>query len=67
MALKPSISLLTAWIAACQAMVILAMLLTIVGFVLAVVALCKGKLYANFYKLGGVLLFLAGKKESFDS
>ncbi len=49
----------SAWIAACQAMVILALVLTIVSFVLAVVALCKGKLYANFYKLGGVLLFLA--------
>ncbi|XP_071805422.1 transmembrane protein 47-like [Asterias amurensis] len=49
----------SAWIAACQAMVILALLLTIVSFVLAVVALCKGKLYANFYKLGGILLFLA--------
>ncbi|XP_022090345.1 transmembrane protein 47-like [Acanthaster planci] len=47
------------WLSACQALTIMALLLTVIGLVLAIIALFKGKRFANLYKIAGVLQFVA--------
>ncbi|XP_038075698.1 transmembrane protein 47-like [Patiria miniata] len=49
----------TGWLIACKALSIVALLLTIFSLVFALVALIKGKRFANMYKIAGVLLFVS--------
>ena len=62
--INPSFScliLLTGWLHTCQAFEVVALILTFVAIVCAIVAQVKGKSYSNFYKIGGILLIVAGK------
>ncbi|XP_072047441.1 p53 apoptosis effector related to PMP-22-like [Amphiura filiformis] len=47
------------WLHTCQAFEVVALILTIIGIICAIVAQVKGKSYSHFYKIGGILLIIA--------
>lgn len=50
----------TGWLHTCQAFEVVALLLTLLGVLFALVAQLKGKSFSSFYQIGGALILCAG-------
>ena len=52
---------ITGWLHTCQAFEVVALLLTLLGVLFALVAQLKGKSFSSFYQIGGALILCAGE------